>query len=79
MGHGGGGSTGITARLTRRGSAECRVTRDRTRGRQVTRGGSGGRRVDWLLTVYFVTPNIFITLWFGFNYGTNPPLGTLII
>jgi hypothetical protein len=22
---------------------------------------------------------MFITLWFGFDYGTNPPLGTLII
>jgi hypothetical protein len=22
---------------------------------------------------------IFITLWFGFDYGTNPTLGTLII
>jgi hypothetical protein len=27
----------------------------------------------------FGTPNMFITLWFGFDYGTNPPLGTLII
>jgi hypothetical protein len=36
---------------------------------------SGGE----LLTVYFGTPNMFITLWFGFVYGTNPPLGTLII
>jgi hypothetical protein len=32
-----------------------------------------------LLTVYFGAPNMFITLWFGFVYGTNPPLGTLII
>jgi hypothetical protein len=32
-----------------------------------------------LLTVYFGTPNMFITLWFRFDYGTNPPLGTLII
>jgi hypothetical protein len=32
-----------------------------------------------LLTVYFGTPNMFITLWFGFVYGTNPSLGTLII
>jgi hypothetical protein len=39
-------------------------------------GGFIGRRV---LTVYFGTPNMFVTLWFGFNYGTNPPLGTLII
>jgi hypothetical protein len=34
---------------------------------------------DNLLTVYFGTPSMFITLWFGFDYGTNPPLGTLII
>jgi hypothetical protein len=32
-----------------------------------------------LLTVYFGTPSMFNTLWFGFDYGTNPPLGTLII
>jgi hypothetical protein len=32
-----------------------------------------------LLTVYFGTHRMFITLWFGFDYGTNPPLGTLII
>jgi hypothetical protein len=31
------------------------------------------------LTVYFCTPNMFFTLWFEFDYGTNPPLGTLII
>jgi hypothetical protein len=36
-------------------------------------------RVGEMLTVYFGTPNIFITLWFEFDYGTNPPLGTLII
>jgi hypothetical protein len=35
--------------------------------------------VEAVLTVYFGTPNMFITLWFGFDYGTNPPLGTLII
>jgi hypothetical protein len=29
--------------------------------------------------VYFGIPNMFITLQFGFDYGTNPPLGTLII
>jgi hypothetical protein len=28
-----------------------------------------------VLTVYFGTPSMFITLWFGFDYGTNPPLG----
>jgi hypothetical protein len=32
-----------------------------------------------VLTVYFGTPNMFITLWFGFDYETNLPLGTLII
>jgi hypothetical protein len=34
---------------------------------------------SWMLTVYFGAPSMFITLWFGFDYGTNPPLGTLII
>jgi hypothetical protein len=32
-----------------------------------------------MLTVYFGAPSMFITLWFGFDYGTNPPLVTLII
>jgi hypothetical protein len=32
-----------------------------------------------MLTVYFGAPSMYITLWFGFDYGTNPPLGTLII
>jgi hypothetical protein len=32
-----------------------------------------------MLTVYFGAPSMFITLWFGFDYGANPPLGTLII
>jgi hypothetical protein len=32
-----------------------------------------------VLTVYFGIPNMYITLWFGFVYGTNLPLGTLII
>jgi hypothetical protein len=32
-----------------------------------------------VLTVYFGAPRMFITLWFGFDYGANPPLGTLII
>jgi hypothetical protein len=35
--------------------------------------------MEEMLTMYFDTPNMFITLWFGFVYGTNPPLGTLII
>jgi hypothetical protein len=35
--------------------------------------------VGEMLTVYFGTPSMFITLWFGFDYGTSPPLGTLII
>jgi hypothetical protein len=44
-------------------------------------GGSGEVRSTRraLMTVYFGTPNMFNTLWFGFDYGTNPPLGTLII
>jgi hypothetical protein len=37
------------------------------------------RGLEWVLTVYFGTPNMFITLWSEFDYGTNPPLGTLII
>jgi hypothetical protein len=36
-------------------------------------------RVEEMLTVYFGTPNMFITLCFGFDCGTNPPLGTLMI
>jgi hypothetical protein len=32
-----------------------------------------------VLTVYFGAPSMFITLWFGFDYWTNPPLSTLII
>jgi hypothetical protein len=32
-----------------------------------------------VLTVYFGAASMFITLWFGFDYGSNPPLGTLII
>jgi hypothetical protein len=36
-------------------------------------------KVAKVLTVYFGTPSMFITLWFVFDYGTNPPLGTLII
>jgi hypothetical protein len=35
--------------------------------------------VGEMLTVYFGTPNMFITLSFGFVYGTNLPLVTLII
>jgi hypothetical protein len=35
--------------------------------------------VGEMLTVYFGTPNMLITLWFGFDYGTNMPLDTLII
>jgi hypothetical protein len=44
---------------------------------QLTRRTS--QKATLLLTVYFGTPSMFITLWFGFDYGTNPPLGTLII
>jgi hypothetical protein len=42
------------------------------------RDGEEQRR-GMVLTVYFGAPSMFITLWFGFDYGTNPPLGTLII
>jgi hypothetical protein len=35
--------------------------------------------MEYVLTMYFGTPSLFIILWFGFDYGTNPPLGTLII
>jgi hypothetical protein len=35
--------------------------------------------VGEMLMVYFGTPNMFITFWFGFDYRTNTPLGTLII
>jgi hypothetical protein len=35
--------------------------------------------VGEMFMVYFGTPNMFITLCIGFVYGTNPPLGTLII
>jgi hypothetical protein len=42
-------------------------------------GGNEDHMAGYLLTVYFGTPSMFITLWFGFDYGTNPPLGTLII
>jgi hypothetical protein len=41
--------------------------------------GSGCYLSMLVLTVYFGTPNMLITLLFGFVYGTNPPLGTLII
>ena len=35
--------------------------------------------VGEMLTVYFGTPNMFVTLWFELDYETNPPLGTLMI
>jgi hypothetical protein len=35
--------------------------------------------VGEMLIVNSCTPNIYITLWFELDYGTNPPLGTLII
>jgi hypothetical protein len=41
--------------------------------------GPKGDEIYLMLTVYFGAPSMFITLWFGFDYGTNPPLGTLII
>jgi hypothetical protein len=42
-------------------------------------GGGGGGGGGGVFTVYFGTLNMFITLWFGFDYGTNPPLGTKFI
>jgi hypothetical protein len=32
-----------------------------------------------MLTVYFGTPIMFTALWLELDYGTNPPLGTLMI
>jgi hypothetical protein len=49
-----------------------------TWGDRKVAGGAAGQATP-VLTVYFGTPSMFITLWFGFDYGTNPPLGTLII
>jgi hypothetical protein len=61
----------------------ARWVRGSPRGYLLTRGCRlevDGRSGDVpLLTVYFGTPSMFITFWFGFDYGTNPPLGTLII
>jgi hypothetical protein len=33
--------------------------------------------VGEMLMVYFGIANMFITVWFGFDYGTNPPLSIL--
>jgi hypothetical protein len=50
---------------------------------EITKGGlqeaEGLEEEAKVLRVYFGAPSMFITLWFGFDYGTNPPLGTLII
>jgi hypothetical protein len=40
--------------------------------------------IFWLFKLFvdgviFGTPNMFVTLWFRFDYGTNLPLVTLII
>jgi hypothetical protein len=32
-----------------------------------------------LMMVNFGAPNILVALWFELDYGTNPPLGTLMI
>jgi hypothetical protein len=32
-----------------------------------------------VLTMYFGTPNVFITLWFELDYETNMTLGTLMV
>jgi hypothetical protein len=54
---------------------------DDARGYPATRtaGEDQGFEGSRVLTVYFGAPSMFITLLFGFDYGTNPPLGTLII
>jgi hypothetical protein len=49
------------------------------RSAQSSRAAWARLRTDVVLIVYFGTPKMLITLWFGFVYGTNPPLGTLII
>jgi hypothetical protein len=54
-------------------------SRTGARGLERRRVEIEGRKRVTVLTVYFGTPNMFITLWFGFDYETNPPLGTLII
>jgi hypothetical protein len=38
-----------------------------------------GLIVGEMMTMYFGTPNMFITLWFELEHETNPPLGTLMI
>jgi hypothetical protein len=35
--------------------------------------------VGEMLLLYFCTPNMLITLWFELDYGTNLPLGILMI
>jgi hypothetical protein len=47
--------------------------------RVLARGRARAKRGGDVDGVFFGTPSMFITLWFGFDYGTNPPLGTLII
>jgi hypothetical protein len=47
--------------------------------RVLARGRARSKRGGDVDGVYFGTPNMFIRLWFGFDYGTKPPLGTLII
>jgi hypothetical protein len=46
--------------------------------RVLARGRARAKRGGDVDGVFWYT-NMFITLWFGFVYGTNPPLGTLII
>jgi hypothetical protein len=65
------------------GAVECKE--EESDGWEVRGGAESGTglylkaRRGGVLTVYFGAPSMFITLWFGFDYGTNPPLGTLII
>jgi hypothetical protein len=59
--------------------APCKAPGLSASGRRIPVANPGGTACWVVLTVYFGTPSMFITLWFGFDYGTNPPLGTLII
>jgi hypothetical protein len=54
-------------------------TMDKSSFRRVLLEDKQDLRMGEMLTVYFSAPIMFITLWFELHYGTNPPLGTLMI
>jgi hypothetical protein len=68
---------GIAWRCSPRTRADGEMAAGGRLGPRARPHGRGGTPA--LLTVYFGAPSMFITLCFGFDYGTNPPLGTLII